>query len=182
MDRERQPSHGLPIKLLDGLATLLALAAKPWAAPSRKAWPHLSAFSFGFEPFLSASSVWAGDLLACMDGARDAGRWLVGALVPFFGARSFYPPPQRYDSQQTSELHAAAWAVQWAVRLGMSFVTVCSDSEVALAQVLSLRARSHLRHEQPILRSLARVPWISGSVVRLVRVPLDLPPVTLSPG
>ena len=41
VDGERQPSQGLPIKLLDGLATLAVLVAKPWAAPSRKAWPHL---------------------------------------------------------------------------------------------------------------------------------------------
>ena len=66
--------------------------------------------------------------------------------------------------------------VAWAVRLGMSSVTVCSDSEVALAQVLSLRACSHLQHQQAILRSLARVLWVSGLPVRLVWVPSDLQP------
>ena len=76
-------------------ATLAALAAKPWAAPTRKAWPHLTAFNFGTEQCLTASSIWAGDLLACVDGARDAGRSRV-ALVPFLGVRSFYPPPRRY--------------------------------------------------------------------------------------
>ena len=77
---------------------------------------------------------------------------------------------------QTTELHAVVWAVRLAVRLGMSFVTVCSDSEVALAQVLSRRACSHLQHPQAILRSLARVLWVSGLVVRFVWVPSDLPP------
>ena len=56
----------------------------------------------------------------------------------------------------------------WLCALGMSSVTVCSDSEVALAQVLSLRACSHLQHQQATLRSLARVLWTSGLVVRLV--------------
>ena len=117
-----------------------------------------------------------------MDGARDAGRWQVGALVPFFGVRSFYPPPRRYASQQTTEPHAVAWAVWLAVRLGMSSVTVCSDSEVALAQVLSLRACSHLQHQQAILRSFAKVLWVSGLVVRLVWVPSTSNPATPCPG
>ena len=148
-------SQGLLVKLLDCLATLMALAAEPWTAPSHKAWPHLSAYCFGSERCLNPSFVWAGDLLACVDGAHDTGRWRVGALVPFFGVRSFYPPHRKYASQQTTELHAVAWAVRLAVRLGMSSVIVCSDSEVALAQVLSLRACSHLQHQQAILRSLA---------------------------
>ena len=45
VDGEQQPSHGLPVKLLEGLATLAALAAEPWAAPARRAWPHLTAFT-----------------------------------------------------------------------------------------------------------------------------------------
>ena len=67
-----------------------------------------------------------------------------------------------------------ARAVRPAVHLGLSFVTVCSDSEVARAQVLSLTACGHLQHQQAILRSLARPLWVSGLVVRLVRVPSDL--------
>ena len=39
VDGERQPSHGLLVKLLEGLATLAALAAEPWATPARTAWP-----------------------------------------------------------------------------------------------------------------------------------------------
>ena len=92
------------------------------------------------------------------------------------GVRSFYPPPRQYTSRQTTRLHAVAWVVCLAVRLGMSCVTVCSDSEVALAHVLAPRACSHLQHQQAILRSLARVLWVSGLVVRLVWVPPDLQP------
>ena len=110
----------LPVKLLEGLATLAPLSAKPWAARARRAWPHLTAFNFGTEECLIVSSVWPGDLLACVDGARDAGRWRVGVLVPFPGVRSFYLPPRRYANQQTTELHAVDWAVRMAVRLGPS--------------------------------------------------------------
>ena len=75
VDGKQQPSQGLPIRLLNGLATLAALAAEPWAAPSRKAWPHISAFGFGTEPCLTASSVWVGDLLVWMGpGMRGGGR------------------------------------------------------------------------------------------------------------
>ena len=68
------------------------------------------------------------------------------------------------------------WAVHLAVRLGPSSVTIYSDSEVALAQVLSVRACSHLEHQQASLRSLAKILWVSGLVVRLVWVPSDLQP------
>ena len=69
-----------------------------------------------------------------------------------------------------------AWVVRLAVHLGLSSVTICSDSEVALAHALSVRACSHLHHQQAILRSLARILWVSGLVVRLVWVPSDLMP------
>ena len=98
MNGERQPSQGLPIKLLDGLASLMAWAAEPWSAPSHKALTHLSDFTFGSEPCLNPSLVWAGDLLACVAGARDVRHWRVGALVPFFGLPSFYPTHQKYAS------------------------------------------------------------------------------------
>ena len=75
-----------------------------------------------------------------------------------------------------TKLNAVAWVVRLAVRLGMPSVTVCSDSEVALAQVLSLRACSHVQHQQAIVRSLARVFWTLGLVVRLVWVPSALQP------
>ena len=49
-----------------------------------------------------------------------------------------------------------------------------SDNEAAIAQVLRLRATSHLTHHQAVLRPLARVLWVSGIVVRLVWVPSAL--------
>ena len=137
----------------------------------------MSAYSFGSEMCQnSSSSSWAGDLLACVDGARDVGRRRVGALVPFVGIRSFYPPHLKYACQHTTELHAAAWRVHLAVLLGMSSTTFCSDSEVPVAQVLRLRVCSQIQHQQALPHSLPRVLWTSGMAVRLVWVPSDLQP------
>ena len=43
--------------------------------------------------------------------------------------------------------------------------------------MLSLRACSHLQHQQAILRPLARILWVSGLVVRLVWVPSEQEPM-----
>ena len=90
--------------------------------------------------------------------------------------RTHVTPPARCASQQTTELRGLAWAVRFAVRTGHKSVTVFSDSEAAIAQVLRLRATSHLTHHQAVLRSLARVLWVSAIVVRLVWVPSALQP------
>ena len=91
--------------------------------------------------------------------------------MPGVGVRTHVTPPARFASQQTTELRGLAWAVRFAVKTGHTSVTVCSNSEAAIARVLRLRATSHL-----ILRSLARVLWVSGIVVRLVWVPSALQP------
>ena len=53
VDGEREPSHGLPAKILESLATLAVVAAEPWAASTRTAWPHPVAFYFGAERSLT---------------------------------------------------------------------------------------------------------------------------------
>ena len=88
-------------------------------------WPHLSAYSFGFEPCLKPSSVWAGDLLPMWMGLGTRGAGGLELLFPSLESDpSPPPPPRKYASQHTTELHAVAWAVCLAGRLGMSSVTV----------------------------------------------------------
>ena len=66
-------------------------------------------------------------------------------LFPALGSS---PPTHLPDGAPVStELHVVAWAVRLAVYLCMSYVTVCIDSEVAIAQVLSLRTCSHVQHQ-----------------------------------
>ena len=172
----KQPAQGFPLKMLGSLATLMAVAAEPWQAPGGEAWRQLKTLQFGSEDRLTNSSLWCRGVIVCVDGARDAGCWRVGALVPGVGVRMHVTTPARFASQQTTELRGLAWAVRFAVRTGHKSVTVCSDSEAAIAQVLRLRATSHLTHHQAVLRSLARVLWVSGIVVRLVWVPSALQP------
>ena len=59
----------------------------------------------------------------------------MGALIPGVGVRTHVAPQARFASQQTTELRGLAWAVKFAVRKGHKSVTVCSDSEAAIAQV-----------------------------------------------
>ena len=167
----KQPAQGFPLKMLHSLATLTAVAAEPWQAPGGEVWHHLKAFGFGTDDRLTSSSIWLGDVIVCVDGARDAGSWRVGALIPGVGVRTHVAPQARYANQQTTEFRGLAWAVRFAVRKGHKSVTVCSDSEAAIAHVLHMRATSHLTHHQAVLRSLARVLWVSGNVVCLVWVP-----------
>ena len=80
------------MKLLHGLATLMALAAEPSLATLGNAWVHLRAFSFHSNTCLTTSLVGGGGgLLTYVDGACDAGRWRMGTLEPFFGVRSSFP-------------------------------------------------------------------------------------------
>ena len=114
----KQPAQGFPLKMLGSLATLVAVAAEPWQAPGGEAWRQLRALQFGTEDRLSRSSLWCGGVVICVDGARDAGCWRVGALVPGVGVRTHVTPPARFASQQTTELRGVAWAVRFAVRTG----------------------------------------------------------------
>ena len=83
----------------------------------------------------------------CVDAAKDGGIWRVGALVPFLGVRVFRPTARGFAPQQTTKLHATVWVVCLAVKLRRSSVMVFNDSEVAIAQVLPLRAQNRLAHQ-----------------------------------
>ena len=60
--------------------------------------------------------------------------------------------------------------------LGYTTVTLVSDSEVAIAQFLQVRAKSVLGAQQMVLRGLARHLVCSGLVVRVLWVPPGFQP------
>ena len=126
---------------------------------------------FGRDARLTPPNPWARALLACVDGARDAGYWRVGALVPFLGVHTFCPPHRWVARQQTTELYNIAWAVRMAIRLHRHSITIVSDSEVGIARVLGMRAKSCLQHQQYVLCSIVRIQWVFGLVVRIAWVP-----------
>ena len=68
------------------------------------------------------------------------------------------------------------WGVGLAVALGYTTVTLVSDSEVAIAQFLQVRAKSVLGAQQAVLRGLARRLVCSGLVVRVLWVPSGFQP------
>ena len=171
MDEERRPSDGVPFKLFEGLARLAALAAEPLAAPVRRAWCHLVAFNFGADRCLTASIVF-GRRFACVcgwgSGRKERGDWCTCCLLE---SQVLLSMSARV---RVSTNNSAAWAVRLAVRLRRASAPMCGDNEVALGQVLSLRACSHLRHQQAILRSLSRILRVASLLVRLVWMPLVL--------
>ena len=80
------------------------------------------------------------------------------------------------QSQQLVELQSLAWGVRLAARLGYTTVTLVSDLEVAMAQLLKVRAKSVLSAQQSVLRGLARRLICSGLVVRVLWVPSGFQP------
>ena len=53
----KQPAQGFPLKMLNSLATLTAVAAESWQAPGGEAWRQLKAFQFGKDDRLTSCSV-----------------------------------------------------------------------------------------------------------------------------
>ena len=78
--------------------------------------------------------------------------------------------------QQLVELQPLFWGVRLAVALGYTAATLVSDSEVAIAQFLQVRAKSVLGAQQTVLRGLARRLVCSGLVVRVLWVPSSYQP------
>ena len=82
----------------------------------------------------------------------------------------------RAHSQQLVELQSLAWGVRLVLRMGYTTVTLVSDSKVAIAQLLKVRAKSVLGAQQSVLRGLARRLVGFGLVVRVLWVPLGFQP------
>ena len=80
------------------------------------------------------------------------------------------------QSQQLVELRSLVWGVCLAARLGCTTVTLVSDSEVAIAQLLKGCAKSVLSAQQSVLRGLARRLVWSGLMVRVLWVPCGFYP------
>ena len=82
----------------------------------------------------------------------------------------------RAQSQQLVELQSLVWGVRLAARLGYTIVTLVRDWEVAIAQLLKVRAKSVQSAQRSILRGLARRLVCSGLVVRVLGVPSGFQP------
>ena len=74
------------------------------------------------------------------------------------------------------ELHSLVWEVRLAARVGCTTVTLVSDLEVAIAQLLKVPAKSLRSAQQSVLRGLARRQVCLGIVVRVLWVPFGFQP------
>ena len=79
-------------------------------------------------------------------------------------------------NQQEAESQGVAWAVRLACRFGWRAVTIFKDSTAAGYQALGLRAKTWLKRQMRVLRSLVWRLAGSGMVVRFVWVPSALQP------
>ena len=69
-----------------------------------------------------------------------------------------------------------AWAIRLACRFGWRAVTIFTDSTAAGYQAVGLRAKTWLKRQMRVLRSLVWRLVVSGMVVRFVWVPSALQP------
>ena len=172
---EERVGHTL-VAVLESLVVLQTVAAEPWRAPVARVQTlclELGLHRSNLVLLGMVGRAWAGAF--CRWGPR---RSLVenGGFSEFLGVRSVVARRLRAQSQQLVELQSLVWGVRLAARLGYTTVTLVSDSEVAIAQLLKVRAKSVLSARQSVLRGLARRLICSGLVVRVLWVPSDLQP------
>jgi hypothetical protein len=163
-----------PRGTLDALASGIFFALKPYTPPIRFYRP---------DPILSSPP--SPDVLdlpmLLVDGGPD-GRcpgggynWRAGLFSPDLGTRTQLVGPSG-KNQQVIELLALIYAIKLAIHRGWPFVVLGSDSEVALAQVLRLRAGIGLKLQQRLLRGLVGLLTKSPVTLLLVWVPSELQP------
>ena len=84
-------SQALPLKVLEGLATTMALAAEEWRLP---VWSVFQEFDRLAGPVCEGANVSKSvlsDRVICVDAAWDLCRYRVGGLIPGLGARTWLP-------------------------------------------------------------------------------------------
>ena len=166
-----------PVAVLESLVVLQTMAAELWhAPPARVQTLCLELGLHRCDPVL-LGRWWEGPgLVLFVDGAHDGPSWRMGGFSEFLGVRSVVARRLRAQSQQLVELQSLAWGVRLAARLAYATVTLVSDSEVAIAQLLKVRAKSVLSGQQSVLRGVARHLVCSGLVVRVLWVPSGFQP------
>ena len=169
--REEGLGH-TPVAVLESLVVLQTVAAEPWRAPVARVQTMCMELGLQRTTPVLLGRWWEGPgLVLFVDGAHDGPSWRMGGFSEFLGVWSYIVQQSRAQSQQLVELQSLVWGVRLAVALGYTTVTLVSDSEVAIAQLLQARAKSVLGAQQAVLRGLARRLVCSGLVVRVLWVP-----------
>ena len=174
--REEQIGHTL-VAVLESLVVLQTVAAEPWRAPVARV--HTMCLELGLhrsDPVM-LGRWWEGPgLVLFVDGDHYGPSWRMGGFSEFLGVRFVVACRLRVQSQQLVELQSLAWGVRLASRMGYATVTLVRDSEVVIAQLLKVRAKSFLSAQQSVSRGLAHCLICSGLVVRVLWVPSGFQP------
>ena len=169
--REEGGGH-TPVAVLESLVALQTVAAEPWRAPVARIQTMCMELGLQRDAPVPLGRWWEGPgLVLFVDGAHDGPSWRMGGFSEFLGVRSYVARRLRAQSKQLVELQSLCWGVRLAVALGYATATLVSDSEVAIAHFLQVRAKSVLGAQQTVLRGLARSLVCSGIVVRVLWVP-----------
>ena len=81
-----------------------------------------------------------------------------------------------FGQVHTKKLPALVWVPQLAVRVEYTPVTLVSDSQLAIAQLLGMKAKSVPGAQQGVMRGVAWTLVLSGVVVRVSWVPSKYQP------
>ena len=166
-----------PVAVLESLVVLHAMSAEPWRAPVAGVQTLCLDLGMHRTDQMLLGRWWEGPgLVLFVDGAHGGLSWRMGGFSDFLGVRSVVPRRVRSQSKRLVELQSLVWRVRLAPRLGYTTVTLVSDSEVAIAQQLTVRSKSVLDAQQSVLRGLARRPVCLGIVVRVLWVPTGFQP------
>ena len=161
-----------PVVVLESLVALQTVAAEPWRAPMARIQTMCMELGLQQDAPVPLGRWWEGPgLVLFVNGAHDGPLWRMGGFSEFMGVRSYVARHLRAQSQQLVELQSLCLGVRLSVELGYAAVTLVSDSEVAIAQCLQVRAKSVLGARQTVLRRLARSLVCSVPVVRFLWVP-----------
>ena len=144
--------RNVPIRILHALASALCLCAEPYRAlPSERARQFFSLSCSPVPELFQRLGPWCG----CVDAAWVLFSYRVGGFSPQVGARSWVVPVARH-TQQTAELAGLCWGVRMAFRLRWDCLLLVTDSEVASAQLVQLKASTPLKIQHAMLRSVSR--------------------------
>ena len=166
-----------PLAVLESLVVLRVLDAEPWCAPGADVQTLCLELGLNRDGQTLVGKWWEGlGLVLFVDGAHDGPFWRMGGFSKHIGFKLAIGVHLRSLSQQLVELQSLAWGVCLAIRLGYASATLVSDSEVAIAQLLRVRAKSVLSAQQKVLWGLVRRPVCPGIVVRVLWVPTRFQP------
>ena len=148
----------------------IVFAMEPWSPPDALRWSLKCAMG---RPVNLRCHAFA---TMFVDAALDVFRYRAGLFLPStHEVRSVVIPPNRH-TQQSAELWGLCWAMRLARRLGWRFLVLVTDSHVAGAQVVSLRARAWLHRQNRLLRGT--IIWMKqcGLVVGLHWISTEFQP------